>query len=111
MKICPEHKKAMKPSQTRYGTRYTCPFCDVYAWSGPTSTPADPRTHEMRKAAHDEFDALWKTSKERRALYSELSIYMNKHVKHTHIGMFNKGECIKVLNFVQKRKDAKCQED
>jgi hypothetical protein len=104
MKICPEHKKSLLVTKTKYGNRYKCSECEVYCWSGQTSTPALPKVHEARKYAHAEFDELWTTKRERGRTYKALSEYMNMPIQKTHIGMFDDKQCLKVLNFVQVQK-------
>lgn len=101
-KACPIHSIALAEKPTRFGIRYSCPRegCTVACWSGDTSTPADAETRAVRIQAHGAFDAPWKSGKVRRtALYRRLSEYLGVPVEKTHIGMFDRETCLKVLEF------------
>jgi hypothetical protein len=88
----------------RDGERWVCaePGCDVVCWDGPTSTPADGPTRNMRSRAHLAFDPLWKYgSMSRSEAYKKLADYMDLDLDECHIGMFRFEQCWKVLDFVE----------
>lgn len=107
--ICPKHKIKMLPASTSYGKRFSCPTknCDVVGWDSPTSTPADCETRAARSKAHDAFDPLWRGqgTRIRNKLYKSLSIYLDIPIAKTHIGMFDKKLCEKVIEFVRELKN------
>ena len=106
-KLCPQYRTKLKPRKTRYGIRWSCPVdgCTVAKWNGSTSTPADEETRKARIKAHDAFDPLWKFGRYRRTqLYKKLADFMGLGDKETHIGMFDKEQCARVIEFVEQVK-------
>lgn len=103
--VCPKHRTVMVPASTRYGLRFSCPSpgCDVVGWDSPTSTPADAETRAARNKAHDAFDPLWRGrgARVRSKLYRKLSEFLCIPLKQTHIGMFDKEICEKVIEFAR----------
>ena len=101
---CPHHKRDLVQSKTSYGIRYSCPVrgCTVACWSGDTSTPADAATREARQKAHAALERLWNSGRFKRGyVYSKLARVMGKRKGDTHVGMFNRAECLFVERFVQ----------
>ena len=71
------------------------------AWSGHTSTPANSETRQLRMAAHEAFDPLWKSGVfHREHLYEQLAKFMDLPRSETHIGYFDAEQCREVLRFV-----------
>lgn len=104
---CPVHGFRMDAGHTKYGVLHKCsvPDCTYQCWDGPTSTPADATTRKIRIVAHCAFDALWKGHSKmlnRRYAYEMLSKHMGLPGEKTHIGMFDRNQCVEVLNFVTK---------
>ena len=100
---CPEHKVSLDKYQTKYGYRHSCPVkdCTVVWWGAENTTPAGLKLRNKRMAAHAELDPLWKKRKVKRGkLYKMLAEYMGLDQKDTHIGLFNIGQCDKVIQFV-----------
>jgi hypothetical protein len=98
----------MLPRKTRCGVRFTCPApgCDVACWDGDTSTPADTETRRLRGLCHDAFDPLWQEAprkfKSRAEAYQWLQKIMGLPKHYCHIGMFDKGQCEKLLKELAK---------
>ncbi len=100
--ICPTHNCEMPWRQTQYGKRFHCeePGCTVVGWDGPTSTPADLETRQLRHRVHLAFDPLWKTRarwRSRNNAYRWLRKFTKLPEHLCHIGMFNKDQCNRVL--------------
>lgn len=96
---------ALVPSKTKYGIKYQCPVqgCTVACWDGSTSTPVDIRTRKARIAAHDSFDAIWKSGMfKRKEAYRRLSEYLKINPKDCHIGMFDLETANKTHEFADK---------
>lgn len=94
-----------------YGLIYLCdsfPKCDarVGCHSGtvtPLGTLANSELRQWRNKAHSKFDPLWKLGKmSRHAAYKWLSQQMGLPKSQTHIGMFDKEQCQKVIAAVEK---------
>ncbi len=86
--ICTLHGIPME----RDGKRFVCgePGCDIVCWDGPTSTPADAPTRQMRSRAHRAFDPLWKLGTMTRSeAYERLADFMMLDADECHIGMFH----------------------
>lgn len=83
-----------------YGMIYLCKPCNAYVGVHRNSTialgrlaNADLRKH--KKLAHEKFDALWKNGGMSRSdAYSWLSKMLETEPDFTHIGMFNKEQCL-----------------
>lgn len=116
-RICPQHKKKLVRSNTKFGPLYKCSVegCTVACWGNSTSTPADQETRDARQELHDVFDAVWRDkdgifnkegkkntkSIRRKRAYQWLSIKMKLERRNIHIGYFNKGQCKEALKYVQ----------
>lgn len=101
---CPTHKSILIPQQTRFGLRFSCPEpgCDVVAWNGSTSTPADAETRQLRHRCHELFDPLWREGRmTRRAAYAHLRGLMKLPKERCHIGMFDKEQCLKLIALLE----------
>ena len=103
--VCPDHNCDLRYSKTKYGIRWACPHpgCTVVCWGGKTSTPANQELRTLRNYCHSLFDPIWKTSRSisRTKLYNRLAEYMNIPTEKAHIGMFDKEQCNKVIEFVR----------
>lgn len=95
-----------------YGTGkcYLCRNCNAYVGVHPGTiiplgTLANKELREMRNKAHNEFDKLWKNKiiKSRYKAYCWLANEMNLKVKETHIGWFEKEQCMRVIELVKKK--------
>ncbi len=102
--ICPTHNALMIPRQTSFGTRYACCVegCDIAAWNGSTSTPADAETRTLRRQCHSLFDPLWKEGHWRRTrAYAWLALFMGLSKEEAHIGRFNADQCRKLIDVLE----------
>ncbi len=107
---CPTHKRSMLRRATKYGPLYICtypPSCDMMKWGDSEQTsPANTVTRGRRHAAHVIFDRLWKEAHMTRSeAYQFLSGHLDKHIRDTHIDLFDMLECeatIKFANQTQK---------
>jgi len=100
---CPMHKIKMKPSKTRYGVRFDCPVdgCTMARWDRSKTSAADLETRKMRQEAHKAIDVFWRTARERKRLYEELSDFMGIPIEWTHIGFFDIKKCKKAIAFAK----------
>lgn len=81
--------------------------CDSYVGTHDDgSTLGRLANKELRQAkikAHSSFDRLWKEKLiGRTKLYEDLADYLGLPDKYTHIGMFNKTTCLKVVEYCDK---------
>lgn len=99
-----------------YGSLYLCdsyPKCDARVGCHPgTVTPlgtlANKELRQWRNKAHSTLDPLWKSGKmSRNAAYKWLAQQMGLRKSQTHIGMFNKQQCQRVIAAVEKLVKAK----
>lgn len=101
--FCTKHRQTrLKPTDTKYGLRYSCPVegCTVVLWDGSTSTPADYETRQARIEAHSWFDALWQSGIfTRKKAYKKLAAHLGLSPRKTHIGHFNKDQCQRTIDF------------
>lgn len=88
---------------------YHCPLCDASVGTHkktlePFGTLSNRELKKFRQKAHEVFDGYWKTSKSatRDKCYRRLAKEMNLHPNETHIGMFDKEKCLKVVEIVRK---------
>jgi len=111
--ICPYCKsETVKDTETSiYGREYkghgvfrciNYPKCDAYVGRHKDGRPlgrlANKELRSKKKEAHSFFDRIWKEGKvKRKELYKMLSEDLNIPKEFTHIGMFNKKTCIKVI--------------
>ena len=112
-KICPYcNSKTRGASQEEvYGKRYSnrvmivCknfPSCDSYVGTHDDGTTlgrlANRELRQFKKAAHEAFDKLWKEKYiNRDTAYEQLADYLGLPDRYTHIGMFGKETCAKVV--------------
>ena len=91
------------------GKCYLCRNCKAYVGvhTGtqiPLGTLANKELRDIRHKAHNEFDQLWKSNKMTRYnAYKWLANEMNLEIKKTHIGWFEKGQCLKVIELVKNK--------
>lgn len=102
---CPIHGTILYSQSTKFGMRYACrePGCTVVGWDGPTSTPADQETRDARTVAHVAFDGLCRRPDQlmpRSEAYRRLSEFMKLPSGMAHIGMLDKADCKRVIDFV-----------
>lgn len=96
------------------GLVYICnnwPRCDSFVGAHFDATPlgtlADGKLRRLRGEAHRLFDELWKPSDDgfktiyRHEAYNYLANYMQIPVDQCHIGMFDAGQCIQVIEFMK----------
>lgn len=107
---CPIHKQPMLRRVTQYGPMYICTEdgCDMMKWGdSELTTPADANTRASRHVAHGIFDKLWQDKHMlRKKAYTELSDWLDKHPRDTHIGLFTVDECnatVKYAEYKQKQ--------
>lgn len=104
-RVCGVHGVALRPKSTRFGIRLDCPIpgCDVMCWDGGTSSPANQVTRNARQRCHDIFDPLWRSKskfKNRGAAYRWLKKVMGLSSDQAHIGMFDLGQCNKLIEIL-----------
>lgn len=93
------------------GRCYLCRNCRAFVGVHPgTDTPlgtlANEELRRYRKAAHFWFDKIWKSPTKittRDKAYKWLSKELGLPKKETHIGMFEKEQCEKVMEISQKK--------
>lgn len=95
-----------------YGMVYYCGRCNAYVGvhkgtDQPLGRLANAELRYWKKAAHAEFDPLWKYGRfkhHRNAAYGWLAQKMGLPVEKTHIGMFDVGECRRAIQIIQNEK-------
>jgi len=107
MVICPKCGLELVLKQSRYGTFYGClgfPGCDItqnadQVTGDPIGKPTDQLTRDLRIAAHDAFDPIWRDRKEmkRNEAYKWLSYKLGIARGECHIGLFDKEMCERVI--------------
>lgn len=87
-----------------YGTYvYSCKPCKAYVGSHknsttPLGTPANYELRELRKRTHHAIDGYWKRRHmSRKQMYRLLSMFLDIEPEKTHVGMFDKQTCLKVI--------------
>ena len=87
-----------------FGKIYLCRKCNAYVGCHKGTTEsmgsvANAEERKLRHIAHHWFDALWKNKfkKSRYNAYSWLSLRMNLNKNITHMGLFDKEDCLKVI--------------
>ena len=74
----------------------------------PLGNLANAALRTLRSQAHRVFDPLWQGGTlTRTEAYRWLSREMGLLVKHTHIGMFDTAQCLKVFDLMAERTDVK----
>lgn len=96
-----------------YGTGrcYLCRNCGAFVGVHPGTdiplgTLANEELREYRKEAHFWFDRIWKSPTRittRHKAYGWLALKMELPPEKTHIGMFEKEQCIRVVELVKQR--------
>ena len=95
----------------RNGKIYLCRNCGAFVGTHPGTdiplgTLANEELREYRKEAHFWFDRIWKRPTRittRYKAYGWLALKMELPREKTHIGMFEKEQCIKVVELVKQR--------
>jgi hypothetical protein len=104
-----------------YGFIYLCdrfPYCDTRVrchpkTSIPLGTLADKELRKWRSLAHRKFDPLWQCGVffSRQAAYKWLSKVMRLPLEKTHVAMFDKRQCQRVIvlveGFIRSRQSVK----
>ena len=88
-----------------YGMIYLCRSCKAYVGvhkgtDRPKGRLANAELRQWKKAAHAEFDPLWKYGQfrgHRNAAYAWLAEKMELPIEETHIGMFDVEKCQKAI--------------
>lgn len=104
---CPKHNREMVVKKTVRDLVYFCPEkgCDILCWNNPTSRPGDAETRSLRNQCHMEFDPLWRNSRifaNKDKAYAWLAKFMSLSPAHAHIGMFDKEQCLKLLEELRR---------
>ncbi len=97
-----------------FGPIYICSLCDAYVGCHPGTTKALGRlaNAELRywkHQAHEAFDRLWKGDSKvmnRHQAYKWLSDQLGIPPEYTHIGMFKKETCQKVVKLCKEQLEA-----
>lgn len=77
----------------------------------PFGSLAKPELRKLRTEAHKAFDLIWKSgAMDRKEAYQWLSEQLKTHLYDTHIGMFDKAQCLTCIKvskeyFVPKKPD------
>lgn len=97
-----------------YGTNlYLCRPCDAYVGTHgdsekPLGTMANKELRKMRMEVHKAFDSLWKGRWRRFPSRSEAYRWMREQMglsyEDGHIGMFNVGQCERLVKLVKQFK-------
>ena len=105
-----------------YGLIWFCGPC--HAWVGvhagskshkPKGSLAKSQLRKLRQDAHAVFDPIWRvrsrvhavpTKKARKSAYQELSLHMGIRFDDCHIAMFDETQCLAVIDFCLKWKEA-----
>lgn len=99
--VCPTHGVKLVRVQTKYGGRWHCEVkgCDVRCWEGSTTTPADQKTCDARRLAHDEFDRHWigRGNRRRNFAYTSLCRVLGISKDQCHIGYMNAEQAERVV--------------
>lgn len=93
------------------GRCYLCRSCRAFVGvhtgtNIPLGTLADDGTRKARNLAHNYFDKLWKQPTRimtRYEAYKWLSRLMGLKLEMTHIGLFEKEQCKRVIEFVKEK--------
>ncbi len=96
--LCPSCGGVAARQETRYGRRDMC--CGLWSWDGkPLQSAA---THDARKAAHEVFDAIWKSGRiSRSTAYRELAVALSIPAKDCHIALFDEDTALKVVEIAR----------
>jgi ssDNA-binding Zn-finger/Zn-ribbon topoisomerase 1 len=108
---CPECNSEMILKNSRYGKFYSCinwPKCKgshgAHPNGLPLGIPADAETKKLRIEAHKLFDKLWENSNMTRTqAYQKLQNLMNMTKEEAHIGKFNKEQCLKMIEILNRK--------
>lgn len=93
-----------------YGTNvYKCGECNAYVGTHkgttiPLGTLANAELRELRRCCHSLIDPYWKSGKYKRTtIYKRMSKALNIPIQETHIGMFDKETCLKLIGFFKRK--------
>ncbi|MGG6445723.1 zinc-finger-containing protein [Pseudobacillus badius] len=93
-----------------YGSNlYVCKPCDARIGTHrnsktPLGTLANDELRRLRITCHSLIDPYWKYGKYSRSeVYRRMSKAMNLPQEKTHIGMFNKEQCLKLISFFYRK--------
>lgn len=116
--VCPFCKSSVslvdsaKVYRRSYGFIYLCdryPLCDARVRCHPNSnkplgTLADKELRRWRSLTHRHFDPLWQSGifTSRNAAYKWLARVMGLPPAKTHVGMFDKQQCIRAIRVVRR---------
>lgn len=109
--ICGDNKVYLVKNS--FGWRWVCTTCKAYVGCHkgtqvPLGTMADNTLRKYRQQAHFYFDYMWKIKKQngdylaRKKGYAWLSKQLDIPIVKTHIGMFDKKQCEKVIKICKK---------
>lgn len=105
------HSRVVYGNGRDYGNVWVCsnyPTCDAYvgvhrSTNRPLGRLANRRLRNAKMTAHDAFDPIWKEKiLSRSAAYGWLAEQMEIPVEQCHIGMFDVGQCRKVVQVVSR---------
>lgn len=109
---CPECGGRMVLRESKYGPFYGCAdYPDCRAAHGchpdgrPLGKPANKETKQARIAAHEAFDKLWKPPEgrmKRKDAYRWMQAALDMTKDEAHIGNFDKEQCAKLIEAVEK---------
>lgn len=106
--FCGECGSLMVQRSSRFGPFWGCstfPTCrgthGAHPDGTPLGTPANAETKVARIRAHDAFDTLWQTKKERRDAYHWMRKAMGMSKDQAHIGRFNIEQCSRLVELVE----------
>ncbi len=107
--VCPRCSRPMPMQPGIHGRPYyTCPLDDMsigcHPDGRPLGLPADGPTRQLRKAAHNVFDRLWKTEGlSRKTAYEWIASVMNIPEADAHIARFNQEQCEVLIEAIQAK--------
>lgn len=91
--------------ESRYGPFWSCskwPDCTgkvgAHPDGSPLGTPADPRTAEARKAAHETFDEWWRSKGWNRG---RAYAWLEANAQKPHIAEMTKEECEQLIELIE----------
>lgn len=104
---CSQCPCLMMLTRSRFGLCYVCPCGEVHGANQQTGEalgiPADKETRQLRVKAHQIFDNWWKQKGlKRRRAYRQLALLLNLEQKDCHIAMFDKVQCLKLINILER---------
>jgi ssDNA-binding Zn-finger/Zn-ribbon topoisomerase 1 len=112
--ICPDCGAKLLWKVSRFGDFYGCEKwvetgCKGsigvhYGTKEPLGIPAPKHVRELRIKCHDGFDKLWKNGGKltRKEAYKWLQEKMCLDGSKAHIAMFDEGQCLKLISFLEE---------